>query len=151
MNIYISVFATVSASFQTGQPINKHYMLYCTFPSPFSSSFGRTGSNVFLPPVFPVKLCKGQVSSGGQFLRHLNTRNCVGCLQWTGGAGSKTQSDRPRSPAQGQRAVSWAMVSSCPSSLIHYLFSYLCGSECVWGCVCVCEEAAFVYYLRFVC
>lgn len=40
--------------------INKHYMQDCTFSSysssPASFSFGRTGSDVFLPPVLSVKL-----------------------------------------------------------------------------------------------
>lgn len=106
-------------------------MLYCTFPSPFSSGFGRTGSNVFLPPVFPVKLWKGQMSSGGQFLHHLNTRNCVGCLHCTGGAGSKTQSDRPRSRHKGKDL--WAELWWVPVLAASFTIYF-------HTCVCACSR-----------
>lgn len=117
--------------------INKqHYMQDCTFSSysssPASFSFGRTGSDVFLPPVLSVKLWKGQMSSGGQFLHHLNTWNCVGCLQWSDGAGSKTQSDRPRSRHKGKEL--WAelwRVSVLADAFTIYLHMHVC--LCVWA------------------
>lgn len=140
------MFATVSASFQTGQPINEHCMPYCMFPSPFSSGFGRTGSSVFLPPVFPVKLWKGQMSSGGQFLHHLNTRNCVGCLQCTGGAGSKTQNDRLRSRHKGKEP--WAELWWVPVLAASFTIYF---HTCVFMCVGVHEEATPTHYLRSVC
>ena len=90
--------------------------------------------SVFLPPVLSVKLWKGQMGSGGQFLQHLNTQNCVGCLQWSGGAGSKTQSDRPRSRHKGRElwAELWrGAARPRPGSLIHYLFVGLYMCACI--------------------
>lgn len=87
----------------------------------------------FLPPVLPVKLWKCQMGSGGQFLHYLNTQNCVSCLQWRGGSGSKTQSDRPRSRHKGRELWAelwWGTVRPCPGSLIHYLFVRLCVYVC---------------------
>lgn len=128
----------MSTSFQTGQANNKEYIHSCfTVALKQVLHFGRAECGVFLPLVLPVKLWKGQMGSGGQFLHYLNTQNCVGCLQWSGGAGAsggwggggEVQNDRLRSLHKGRKLWAklwWGTVRPCPGSLIHYLFVCLC-------------------------
>lgn len=108
--------------------------------------FGTERMLCILPPVLSVKLWKGQMGSGGQFLHHLNDRIGAGRLQCTGNVGSETQNDRPRSQHKDRAVRAIGAVCFHPGNLIHCLFVFLYVFLCERGGILLASIIRFVLY-----